>query len=159
MTNPIPPGARPAARVLLLSDQGRLLLLHAQDSDGRRWWVAPGGGLSAGETFEAAAQRELAEETGLVLPVGAIGPWVWVRRHMYPWNGKQLDQYERFFVARTAEERMAPSKPDSYIVGHRWWSLGEIEQSSEVFAPRRLARLLPPILRGQYPSPAIDCGV
>ena len=152
----IPSGARVVARVLLLSDRNRLLLLHAHDWSGRQWWMAPGGGLETGETFETAAQRELLEETGLVVP---IGQWVWVRRHVYTWEGRSYDQYERFFVARSKELTIAPQKTDVYIDDHRWWSLDELVQSKDDFAPRRLAQLLPPILAGEYPDPALDCGV
>ncbi len=153
----VPTGARAAARVLFLSDGDRLLLLQAEEaSTGHRWWIAPGGGLEAGESFESAAQRELQEETGRVLP---IGPWVWTRRHIYMWDGRRHDQYERFFVARGMENPISPIKRDSYVVDHRWWSLGDIEASAEDFAPRRLALLLPPLLRGEYPESAIDCGV
>ena len=62
--------ARPAARILLLT-QSSVLLFHAQEpATGRRFWATPGGGLHVGETFEAAAHRELLEETGLdLLPV------------------------------------------------------------------------------------------
>ncbi|MFL6467514.1 MAG: hypothetical protein ACJ72Z_06105 [Pyrinomonadaceae bacterium] len=48
---------------------------------------------------------------------------------------------------------------DSYIIGHRWWSLTEIEHSDEEFAPRRLAEFLQPILHAEYTYPPIDCGV
>ncbi len=157
MEFPIPEGARAAARVLLFDEESRLLLLEAQDGPGgHRWWVAPGGGLKAGESFEAAAQRELFEETGLVLP---IERWVWTRRHVFDWRGRRHDQYERFFIARAKEPFLDPVLGDSYVVGHRWWRLAEIEQSSEEFAPRRLAILLPSIIRGEYPDPPIDCGV
>ncbi len=153
----LPAGARVAARVLLVSERNRLLLLHAGDwLGGRRWWLAPGGGLNAGETFESAAQRELQEETGLLLP---IGQWVWTRRHVFTWERRRHDQYERYFVAKSKEVAIVPPKVDSYVVGHRWWDLNELEQSKEDFAPRRLAELLPPILRGEYPDPVIDCGV
>jgi 8-oxo-dGTP pyrophosphatase MutT (NUDIX family) len=158
MDTMIPVGARPAARILLLDEENRLLLLQAQDSPGEhRWWLAPGGGLKPGESFEAAAQRELHEETGRALP---IGRWVWTRRHIYDWQGRRHDQYERFFVVRAAAQPMiAPVKADGYVIAHRWWHLGEIERSDEDFAPRRLALLLPSIICGAYPDPPIDCGI
>lgn len=152
----IPSGARAVARVLLLSDRNRLLLLQAHDWSGRQWWMSPGGGLETGETFETAAQRELLEETGLVVP---LGQWVWFRRHVYTWEGRSYDQYERFFVAQSKELAIVPQQADLYITNHRWWTLDELVQSKEDFAPRRLAHLLPPILAGEYPEAAIDCGV
>jgi len=154
---PIPAGARAAARVLLFDEEERLLLLEARDSTGEhRWWVAPGGGLQSGETFQGAAQRELYEETGLVLP---IHQWVWTRRHVFDWGGRRHDQYERYFIARAKQPSLMPVKADAYVVGHRWWQLREIEQSNDEFAPRHLASLLPSIIRGEYPDPPIDCGV
>ena len=154
----IPSRARPAARVLLIREDDCLLLLEARDeSSNHRWWVAPGGGLKPGESFAAAASRELREETGMILP---IGPWVWTRRHIYSFEGRPFDQYERFFVVRGAvETRIVPTERDSYVVGDRWWSLDAIESASDDFSPRQLATLLSPVLRGEYPDPAIDCGV
>lgn len=151
----IPEGARAAARVLVLSEHRRLLLLKAQAS-GHEWWLAPGGGLENGETFEDGAKRELYEETGMSL---SIGPWVWTRLHQYTWEGRVFAQYERFFVARAAEGRLVPGQSDGYVVGYRWWTPDEIQRSSEQFAPRRLGELLPGIMRGEYPNPALDCGV
>lgn len=153
----VPPGARPSARVIVLDPTDRILLLHCKDEgNDHRWWVMPGGGLSGTESFEAAAVREAQEETGLDVE---LGPCVWTRHHVFAWEGRQFDQYERFFVARCHGGAVAPVKQDSYVTGFRWWSMDEIATSTEDFAPSRLAELLPPILAGTSPSQPLDAGV
>ncbi len=146
---------REAARVLIFDEHRRLLLFEAR-GDGARWWVAPGGGLEPGESFEQAALREAEEETGFSIE---LGPCVWTRCHRFMFDGKPHDQYERFFVARSFEARGQAAKLDSYIVGSRWWSHAEIAASTDDFAPRRLAALLGDILDERYPAQPIDCGV
>ena len=56
------PTVRRAARVLLLDEASQVLLVRFEYG-GRSWWVAPGGGLEQGETYEGAARREVKEET------------------------------------------------------------------------------------------------
>ncbi len=51
--------------VLITNPAGELLLLR--HSYGPDVWALPGGGIDAGETPEAAARREVAEELGLTL--------------------------------------------------------------------------------------------
>jgi len=56
---------RPAARILLVDAQGRALLFRYVVPGRAPFWVTPGGAVDPGESYPAAARRELAEETGI----------------------------------------------------------------------------------------------
>lgn len=75
--NPPTLGERRFAGALLTDARG-WLLLQERDEHARidpEVWGLPGGHVEPGETFAAAAPRELAEETGLVLPDGDLTLW------------------------------------------------------------------------------------
>ena len=61
---------RPAARILLVDGQGRVLLFRFTPADRPPFWVTPGGALDPGESYPAAARRELREEVGIDLDCG-----------------------------------------------------------------------------------------
>ena len=152
-----PDEPRCAARVLLLHEQAGLLLLRAEQArEPRVFWIAPGGGLDPGETHEQAAVREVLEETGITVE---LGPAVWVRRHRYTVDGRTFDQSERYYLGRTDELSIRPRQQDDYVTAHRWWTPAELARAQDVLVPRRLAELLPPLLRGELPPEPIDCGV
>ena len=63
--------------VLLVDPEGRVLLQERDEHaliDPERWGLA-GGHVEDGESFEAAAYRELAEETGVEMARGALIRW------------------------------------------------------------------------------------
>lgn len=151
---------RPAARVLLFDAAGRLLLIRAEGLPVAPLWLTPGGGLKPGESYEAGALRELFEETGL--SGAGLGPCVWRRSHVFEWQGRRIEQRERYFVVRVDE--LTPTMAhfeegeDAFLKEHRWWTVEEIGRSDHYFVPRMLAHLLPPILAGKYPPEPFDAG-
>jgi mutator protein MutT len=60
------------AGAVVRDDAGRLLLVRRGREPGAGRWSLPGGRVEPGETPAAAAAREVAEETGLVVTVGAL---------------------------------------------------------------------------------------
>lgn len=69
------PPPRVGVGVLVVRD-GRVLLGERRGAHGAGSWALPGGHLEHGETVEACALRELAEETGLTGGGLSRGPWV-----------------------------------------------------------------------------------
>jgi len=150
-----PTGSRPGARVILFGPTGRVLLLHASLVTRPDFWVCPGGGLKQGETWEDAARREVLEETGLSVHLDRA---VWFRRHVHSDGGRDYDLFECFFVGQTMSEEVAPRQPDSYVHGHRWWSLEELRTTHAEFSPRRFTELIAQLER-EIPECPFDCGV
>ncbi len=56
---------------VVLDDAGRLLLVRRRNAPGRGLWSVPGGRVEPGESLAAAVAREVREETGLDVRVGA----------------------------------------------------------------------------------------
>jgi 8-oxo-dGTP pyrophosphatase MutT (NUDIX family) len=155
---PIP---REGARVLLLDDADRVLLIAHLPGDGRRVWTAPGGGLDAGEDHAAAAARELHEEVGIAAP---LGPWVWERTAAFPFRGVWIAQHERWFLVRLGAGA-APSAEtlpiaDPGTAGGRWWTLDELRDvaAPDVLAPSALADHLAALLRDGPAATPVDVG-
>jgi len=60
--NRIAEGANGGAGIWATDDEGRVLLVRNEGDEG---WADPGGKREGGESFEAAARREVREETGV----------------------------------------------------------------------------------------------
>jgi 8-oxo-dGTP pyrophosphatase MutT (NUDIX family) len=154
---------RPAARVVVLDAAGRVLLLGARltgptATPGKvLFWYTPGGGVEDGESLRRAAVRELVEEVGLVVAEDRLEGPVWFRRHLSPWGGETIDSRETYFVLRDVVHEVDMSGQTELEAyedqPHRWWTPAEIAASTETFAPRELAGLLPDVIQGPWTGP------
>jgi ADP-ribose pyrophosphatase YjhB (NUDIX family) len=145
---------RHVARTVVLDSAGAVLLLRYEDQS-VSYWVPPGGALRAGEWHAAAAQRELAEETSLH---AEIGPALWIRRFVMPFERRLVDQEERYFVVRLSVARppVANQTPDEAIVEARWWTLDELRRSDALFFPDGFVDLVAPVMLGVIPKTPLE---
>ncbi len=135
------PNLRQAARVVVLSPENRVLLVHFEFETGA-FWATPGGGVEGDETRIEAGERELREETGIV-GLELVGP-IWERTHHFGFYGFD-GQHELYFLARTPDENFAPQfTPDELraegVTELQWWHPDDIVASTERFAPRDLGQ-------------------
>ena len=74
--SPLRHGEKPApvecAGAIVRDEAGRLLLVRRGRPPAQGLWSVPGGRIEPGETAAAAAAREVREETGLEVVVGAV---------------------------------------------------------------------------------------
>jgi 8-oxo-dGTP pyrophosphatase MutT (NUDIX family) len=144
---------RVAARVLVVDDDGALLLLRGLDPDRPQagtWWFTPGGGLDAGESAREGARRELREETGL--EVTELGPVVYRRTVEFDFEGAQYRQQESFFCVRRARFSIDATGWTEVerrsVLGHRWWTHAELVTTDETLHPPELPQILHDLLAG-----------
>ena len=144
---------RPAARILLVDGGGRALLFRFTPDDRPPLWCTPGGAVDPGESYAAAARRELWEEVGLDID---CGPEV-ARRvvDFRTFEGTEFTADERYFRvdvdACTVKAGKLTEQEQLLLVDHRWFSRHDIIAHDEVIYPADLIELLdmtePPLAR------------
>ncbi len=153
---------RITVRVLLFDPDGRILLMKGRlpsQPDAPGAWFTVGGGADPGETLEACARREIAEETGFVDV--ALGPTVWRREGAGALvDGEPAMFKETYFVAHCAGGEISRAgwmdHEHDLIDEVRWWTVAEVLASEDAIYPERLRELLPGIAAGRYPAEVLE---
>jgi len=138
---------RATSRVLLFDRDDRLLLFltTAPDTSGVARWLTPGGGVDPGETHHQAAVRELQEETGLVM--SELGEPVWSHDFVVQWDAADHDTGHAEFYTATVDafepsDAMWTDDERIDVLAHRWWTLAELEATTEPYEPADLVDLV-----------------
>ena len=135
---------RPAARILLVDAEDRVLMFRFTPDDRPPLWCTPGGAVDPGETYAEAARRELWEEVGLDVDCGLE-----VARRVVDFRtfeGTDVTADERYFRVDVDTCDVRPggltAQEQVLMVGHRWFSAAEIARHDETLYPADLVDLL-----------------
>ncbi|MBV2366205.1 NUDIX hydrolase [Streptomonospora nanhaiensis] len=149
------PELRRAARVIVLDEADRTLLLRIVDR-GRVFWATPGGSLEPGEDEEAAARREVAEELGL--SGITLTPALAYRTTEHLVGGAMRRQVETYYLTRVDAQQADASHgtQTDNITARRWWQRPDIGSSVEPVYPVGLADLIEAYLTQGAPASPVQ---
>lgn len=120
----------------LVEHNGHLLLVRHRKQDAYDFWVAPGGGVQGAESLIAAAEREVREETGLVVVAERV---LYVEEFHNPETRHcKFWVQARFIGGELSVE--APEATAEYIVEAGWHTEDDI----------RTLQVFPEILQARY---------
>lgn len=139
---------RPAARLLLIDPEDRLLLFRFAADDRAPFWCTAGGAVDPGESYEQAARRELREETGFDLDPGAQ-----VAQRVVDFTsleGQDVTGDERYFLIRTPHAEIATHGHTELerrvMQSWRWFTRAELLAWPERIFPEDVVEMLDTLL-------------
>ena len=126
---------RLATRALIL-DQDRLLLVNAYPGGQSDLWCAPGGGAEPGISLPQNLRREVMEETGLTVEVGAPAL---INEFHDPASG--FHQVDIFFRCRITDGVLDPlwRDPEGVVTERHFFARADLDLGRIRFKPDSLA--------------------
>jgi 8-oxo-dGTP diphosphatase len=103
--------------------EGRALIVQRGAEPRRGEWTVPGGLVELGETLRAATEREVLEETGLVVKAGEV---LDVFDSIHP-DAEGRTQYHYVLIDFLCELVSGELKPASDISDARWIQVAELD--------------------------------
>ncbi len=127
MTRTIYPDAPRVAVGAVVIHQNKVLLVLRGKAPAKGLWAIPGGSIELGETLQAAAEREILEETGLRVKAGEV---------IYTFDAIQRDEAGRvqyhYVILDVRAELLDPAQtpvPADDAVDVRWFDFSDLDQS------------------------------
>jgi ADP-ribose pyrophosphatase YjhB (NUDIX family) len=152
---------RLTARVLLFDPAGRILLLRGRlpsDPAAPGAWFTVGGEVEAGESLEAAAAREAAEETGF--SDVTLGAPIWFGEQVLRLGDQRPVRFkEHYFVAWCGGAE--PSRAGWQAHEHdlvddiRWWTPPDLAACTDKVFPPGLAGRLAEVFERRFERGAV----
>jgi len=113
----------PSVNVVVINDQGEILLIRRSDNDN---WAVPGGAIDLGESMTQAAIRETKEESGIDCEItGLVGIYTDPKHIvLYTSNGEARQEFSILLTARPVNGTPTTSDESTEV---RWVQASEID--------------------------------
>ena len=129
MVNTIYPDAPRVAAGAVVIHQNKVLLVLRGQAPAKGMWAIPGGSVELGETLQAAAEREIMEETGLQIQAGEV------IYHFEVIECNETGQVQYHYVildlAAKALDPNQPLTPAGDVRQAGWFTLADLDKLSE----------------------------